>query len=47
MSERLRLVGGRLSVKSELMQGTEIFAEVPDRLSEGGPRKSTAVGNKP
>jgi signal transduction histidine kinase len=29
MRERLRLVGGRLSVKSELMQGTEIFAEVP------------------
>ena len=29
MRERLRLVGGRLSVKSELLQGTEILAEVP------------------
>jgi signal transduction histidine kinase len=29
MRERLRLVGGRVSVRSELMQGTEIFAEVP------------------
>ena len=29
MTERLRLVGGRLSVKSELMQGTTILAEVP------------------
>jgi signal transduction histidine kinase len=29
MRERLRLVGGRLSVKSELLRGTEILAEVP------------------
>jgi PAS domain S-box-containing protein len=29
MRERLRLVGGRLSVKSELLHGTEIIAEVP------------------
>jgi signal transduction histidine kinase len=29
MRERLRLVGGRLSVKSGPMSGTEIFAEVP------------------
>lgn len=29
MRERLRLVGGRLSVKSELLRGTEIQAEVP------------------
>jgi PAS domain S-box-containing protein len=29
MSERLRLVGGTLSVKSQRMSGTEIFAEVP------------------
>lgn len=29
MRERLRLVGGRLSVKSELSHGTEIIAEVP------------------
>ena len=29
MTERLRLVGGRPSIKSELMRGTEILAEVP------------------
>jgi len=29
MRERLRLVGGRLSVKSALMGGTEVSAEVP------------------
>jgi signal transduction histidine kinase len=29
MRERLRLVGGRLSVKSEPLHGTEIIAEVP------------------
>jgi PAS domain S-box-containing protein len=29
MMERLRLVGGRLSIRSELMRGTEILAEVP------------------
>ena len=29
MRERLRLVGGRLSVQSAPMRGTEIFAEVP------------------
>jgi len=29
MRERLRLVGGRLSVKSGPMTGTEVFAEVP------------------
>jgi len=29
MRERLRLVGGRLSVRSELMRGTEILAEIP------------------
>jgi PAS domain S-box-containing protein len=29
MRERLRLVGGRLSVKSELLRGTEILAEIP------------------
>jgi PAS domain S-box-containing protein len=39
MRERLRLVGGRLSVKSEPMQGTEIFAEVPLSLS---PNKTLA-----
>ena len=29
MRERLRLVGGKLSVHSELMNGTEILAEIP------------------
>jgi PAS domain S-box-containing protein len=29
MTERLRLVGGRLLIRSELMQGTSILAEVP------------------
>jgi PAS domain S-box-containing protein len=29
MRERLRLVGGRLSVKSVLLRGTEIIAEIP------------------
>jgi PAS domain S-box-containing protein len=33
MRERLRLVGGRLSVKSELLHGTEIIAEVPLGIS--------------
>jgi PAS domain S-box-containing protein len=33
MHERIRLVGGRLLVKSELMQGTEILAEVPLKAS--------------
>jgi PAS domain S-box-containing protein len=38
MTERLRLVKGRLLIRSELMQGTEIFAEVPLSVSpnEGG-----------
>jgi PAS domain S-box-containing protein len=34
MRERLRLVGGRLSVKSELLHGTEILAEVPSAARE-------------
>ena len=29
MRERLRLVGGRLSVQSAPMRGTEVLAEVP------------------
>ena len=29
MRERLRLVGGKLSIVSEPMQGTEILAEIP------------------
>lgn len=39
MRERLRLVGGRLSVRSELMRGTEVLAEVPlsgSAKEEGG-----------
>jgi PAS domain S-box-containing protein len=33
MRERLRLVGGRLSVKSVLLRGTEIIAEIPQVAS--------------
>jgi PAS domain S-box-containing protein len=33
MTERLRLVKGRLLIRSELMQGTEILAEVPLAVS--------------
>jgi signal transduction histidine kinase len=33
MTERLRLIGGRILIRSELMRGTEIFAEVPLRAS--------------
>lgn len=33
MRERLRLVGGRLSVRSRLMRGTVVLAEVPVRAS--------------
>jgi len=40
MTERLRLVGGKLLIKSERMQGTEILAEVP--LS--GPAKNPGTG---
>ncbi len=29
MRERLRLLGGRLSVRSELTRGTEVIAEIP------------------
>jgi signal transduction histidine kinase len=36
MTERLRLVGGRLSIKSELMRGTEILAEVPVYIIANG-----------
>ena len=46
MTERLRLVGGKLLVKSERMHGTEILAEVPlmHIAANGGPVKSQAVG---
>ena len=38
MRERLRLVGGRLSVQSAPMRGTEIIAEVPLAASANGAR---------
>ncbi|MGA7222553.1 MAG: ATP-binding protein, partial [Candidatus Acidiferrales bacterium] len=38
MRERLRLVGGRLSVQSAPMRGTEILAEVPLVVSADEPR---------
>jgi PAS domain S-box-containing protein len=48
MRERLRLVGGRLSVKSELMQGTEIFAEVPLTVyANAAQERARLWGNRP
>src|SRR5271169_4814129 len=46
MRERLRLVGGRLSVHSARARGTEILAEVPVSVSADEPhaRKTTAGG---
>jgi hypothetical protein len=46
MTERLRLVRGRLLIRSELMRGTEILAEVPLSVSanEGRPRTLAAGG---
>jgi PAS domain S-box-containing protein len=38
MRERLRLIGGRLSVQSVPMRGTEILAEVPLSVSADDPR---------
>jgi PAS domain S-box-containing protein len=47
MNERLRLVGGRLSIRSELMRGTEILAEVPLPASVNRPRpKTVTAGGK-
>ncbi len=48
MRERLRLVGGRLSLQSMPMRGTEILAEVPLAAStnEGHVRLMTAGGMK-
>lgn len=48
MRERLRLVGGRLSVQSAPMRGTEILAEVPLSVSAGEPhvKLMTAGGIK-
>jgi signal transduction histidine kinase len=49
MRERLRLIGGRLSVESAPMRGTEILAEVPLSVSADEPRVKlmTAGGLKP
>jgi signal transduction histidine kinase len=45
MSERLRLVEGRLTVKSQPYRGTEILAEVPLAISAGEVKvKSHAAG---
>jgi signal transduction histidine kinase len=47
MTERLRLVGGRFLIKSELMRGTEILAEVPLSASANEGRVRTlAAGGK-
>jgi PAS domain S-box-containing protein len=48
MRERLRLVGGRLSVQSSPMHGSEVVAEVPLRLSTDGAdlRTITAGGRQ-
>jgi PAS domain S-box-containing protein len=47
MRERLRLVGGRFSVHSVPMHGTEVVAEVPLSLStDGAEVRSMTVGGK-
>jgi PAS domain S-box-containing protein len=48
MTERLRLVGGRLLVKSKLMQGTTLLAEVPMSAfpTEGQVRTMAAGGTE-
>jgi len=46
MSERLRLVGGRLSVKSELMRGTEVLAEVPLAVPENEAQVKTQAAGR-
>ena len=47
MNERVRLIGGRLLIKSQPMRGTEILAEVPLRSSVSRPRaKTVAVGGR-
>jgi signal transduction histidine kinase len=43
MRERLRLVGGRLSIRSENMRGTEIVAEIPLSTSEKESRGTHAA----
>lgn len=44
MSERLRIVGGRLTVISELSKGTEILAEVPQAFADNTHTESPAAG---
>jgi PAS domain S-box-containing protein len=45
MTERLRLVGGRLSISSELKRGTEILAEIPlSAFAEEGRSRIMAAG---
>jgi signal transduction histidine kinase len=47
MNERVRLIGGRLLIKSQPMRGTEILAEVPLRSSVSRPRaKTVAAGGR-
>ncbi len=47
MTERLRLVGGKLSITSAVTRGTEIFAEVPLPASAGeGQTRTVAAGGK-
>jgi len=46
MTERLRLVGGRLLVKSELDSGTEILAEVPVALPAAEVKVKTHAAGK-
>jgi PAS domain S-box-containing protein len=45
MTERLRLVSGRLSIRSELKRGTELLAEVPlSAPANEGPARTLAAG---
>jgi signal transduction histidine kinase len=45
MTERLRLVRGRLSIRSELMRGAELLAEVPlSAPANEGSAKTLAAG---
>ncbi len=43
MQERVRLVGGRLLVRSEPMRGTEILAEVPSEVTANEPKVRAAA----
>jgi PAS domain S-box-containing protein len=47
MTERLRLVGGKLSIRSEALRGTEVLAEVPVQVeTEERARTMSAGGSK-